>query len=101
MAEEPTAAAPEAAPGITAGDDTPFGIEDLLGHLDWFLAGRMGLLLLALVLVIVLSGWLKIWAKKRWNAQIGMLVGRGVRYLGVILIALSILRELGFQIDLY
>jgi small-conductance mechanosensitive channel len=90
-----------AAPAAATVDGTflPVWLREIFSqHLDWFIAGRMGLLLLALLVVVVVSGWVKIWAKKRWNAQIGMLVGRGVRYLGVILIGLSILRELGFEI---
>lgn len=56
------------------------------------------LLVVCLPLLAVLGPWLRRWVAKRWSAQRGMLAGKALQYIGVAVIFISVLHELGFSL---
>ncbi len=70
--------------------------------LDPELIGRasriLALILLALPAVFWLSRWADRHASERFSSHQGMLAGKTILYAGVVMIALTLIRELGFSI---
>ena len=61
---------------------------------------RLGVLLfIGLPAIFVLSKWTRIYTTKKFSAQQGMIFSKLVLYIGIVIIAISILNDLGFKLS--
>ncbi len=56
------------------------------------------LLILGLPAVYMVSKWIRMYISKKFNPQHGLITGKALKYSGVAVIAVMILRELGFEL---
>jgi small-conductance mechanosensitive channel len=56
------------------------------------------MLIFGLPLIFMISKWVRAYVAKNFSAQQGMIIGKGLQYSGLALIALSLFHELGFKL---
>ena len=73
---------------------------------QYFTAERLGsiirlsvLLFVILPIILIASKWLKKYSAKKLTAQQGMILSKAILYVGISIVAISFLREVGFKLD--
>lgn len=77
-----------------------FDVTTYLSKIDYYLLLRLAILLfIGLPLIHLASGWIQRYAGQKHSPQQGMIFSKALKYSGVILVLVMVLKELGFELS--